>query len=1009
MAGLDSAAPAGAVYGRGPARPPVKRKPPGNANSKAAGERTLSDIAAGIPKTHGEKRRTRKNQSGLAKISESAEWELSSSAAAGSRGGDAGDEFEEVWAEAGLLEPAPANAATDAPASAQVEEQGDDGIEIFIGDADDDSEEEAPHISGQNVAEPPAAVVGEHSLGAAENGQPQDLKRPKAPSEAAPGHHPHHLHASASGGKAKDGQKDITEESTGVGARTGLDVELEKETVQIFLEDGDDSDDDDDIREPSSQDADLTQKASLNTEKKTKGDQNSVGHMAGWSDLLKATEPKISSSGAGAHRMAEAAEEAQVASASSEDEDEDEQEDEEEDDSEVLSGATVPLKHHQGVSHLPAARMDEKNGHGEGDGHSTRAHSDPEQSGSRSTMSTAQHPPAAKQQRPTPDLFAAMGDAVAQVEAGNAGTHAGTHTHGDQREPAMRSPRTLPTFDQIKASSANASASPGTSQLGQSQSTTPGRPWTCSVCTLINDATSHTCSACDASRSEATPAQPTPQKLGLLEMMDSAVQDTEAVNIDFEDEVDDFDDASKVIRESHPPEVAGQEDKAQASFDRTADARRAASGMTAQLLSSSNGGAAPLEPPKSKQRIVGKADVVDQFLKQPPKEDKENRPVADGSKFNMGPGLGGLRKAYDSGVAAGGGRVEQVSLPVASSRPKAPEETAEEESPQAGLESEWDDVGARTEVMQKEAQENYGKAVAVEDVSCQPISYKEVYQWILQLDVDYDVLRPYNQDPEDGGVRCGCLSKPRGGIPGLPATAQKEKDLLLFLKCTDFDFNNITHFRMLRTIYTKLTRNKSCASIGRHWEVLGFQAGDPRTDLNRSGGVLNVVQLFYFLSQHFEILKAAWLLSQDEQQNFPLACISIAITKMVVDAFLAGQLSSICKKSSPRGVLETINKLHTAGLYHFYSQWRHLKRTIRDTEQTYKEVSALLTRKPAKLLDLLVQGVESERARQDPSKLEFTNLDFGAAGGSGGAQSSKKAKAPLVPKRLRNYHDESGG
>lgn len=33
-----------------------------------------------------------------------------------------------------------------------------------------------------------------------------------------------------------------------------------------------------------------------------------------------------------------------------------------------------------------------------------------------------------------------------------------------------------------------------------------------------------------------------------------------------------------------------------------------------------------------------------------------------------------------------------------------------------------------------------------------------------------------------------------------------------------------------------------CPSIGRHWEVLGFQGGDPRTDLNRSGGLLNVLQ-----------------------------------------------------------------------------------------------------------------------------------------------------------------------
>merc|ERR1719464_1345004 len=121
---------------------------------------------------------------------------------------------------------------------------------------------------------------------------------------------------------------------------------------------------------------------------------------------------------------------------------------------------------------------------------------------------------------------------------------------------------------------------------------------------------------------------------------------------------------------------------------------------------------------------------------------------------------------------------------------------------------------------------------------------------------------------------------------------------------------------MLRTLYTKLTRNKMCPSIGLHWEVLGFQHTDPRTDLNRSGGVLNVLHLFFFVSHHFELLKAAYLLAQDTEQNFPLACVSISITRMVLEGFFAGRLSTLCNNSD---VLDATCRVYAGGLFHFYS------------------------------------------------------------------------------------------
>merc|ERR1719183_415532 len=149
----------------------------------------------------------------------------------------------------------------------------------------------------------------------------------------------------------------------------------------------------------------------------------------------------------------------------------------------------------------------------------------------------------------------------------------------------------------------------------------------------------------------------------------------------------------------------------------------------------------------------------------------------------------------------------------------------------------------------------------------------------------------------------------------------------------------MTHFRMLRTVYTKLTLHKWCPSIGSHWEVLGFQAGDPRTDLNRSGGVLNVLHLFFFLTHHLELAKACFQLSQDDHQHFPFACISINITSLVIESLSAGRLSALCNKGNgDQEALELTCRLHSPVLAYFCSRWRTQKRSIQHTEQTRNEI-----------------------------------------------------------------------
>jgi hypothetical protein len=323
----------------------------------------------------------------------------------------------------------------------------------------------------------------------------------------------------------------------------------------------------------------------------------------------------------------------------------------------------------------------------------------------------------------------------------------------------------------------------------------------------------------------------------------------------------------------------------------------------------------------------------------------------------------------------------------------------------ANMEAEWNAVAERTAEMAAKAEREKANAGAVrlEDPSVSSIAWREVQQWIMAVRILPEVLQPL-RDEEMDHVSCGCMARRRSvsDVPGLDRKLSAEKDLVLMMKMTKFDFNETVHARMLRTMYFKLTRNKVCGTIGGHWEVMGFQHTDPRTDLNRSNGVLNIIHMFWFCTRHCNIFKSAFTLAQDAEQNYPLACVCVNITQMVMTAFFSGALSSLCN-SGERGVFDTLCCVFAGGLFHFYSQWRSQKRTIRDTDQTFKEVEQLVTRRPAKLLDALAKGAAELKAKSDPSRLEFSNLEFGA---SRPARPQAAGAQGALPARLRNYQHE---
>lgn len=164
----------------------------------------------------------------------------------------------------------------------------------------------------------------------------------------------------------------------------------------------------------------------------------------------------------------------------------------------------------------------------------------------------------------------------------------------------------------------------------------------------------------------------------------------------------------------------------------------------------------------------------------------------------------------------------------------------------------------------------------------------------------------------------------------------EERDAIFKIGKLKLDIKNIKHAEFMITLWMKLTNNEcECDKTGSHWQQIGFQGNDPSTDI-RGSGLLGILQIFYIIHTYNHLITKIYLLSIDQNQNFPLIIVSFKITQIVIQLLRSCLIYNEINKN--KSVIFTINEIYVALFYQFYLKWKNNIRTIIDFDKTYKEL-----------------------------------------------------------------------
>ncbi|KXZ51907.1 hypothetical protein GPECTOR_11g35 [Gonium pectorale] len=273
-----------------------------------------------------------------------------------------------------------------------------------------------------------------------------------------------------------------------------------------------------------------------------------------------------------------------------------------------------------------------------------------------------------------------------------------------------------------------------------------------------------------------------------------------------------------------------------------------------------------------------------------------------------------------------------------------------------------------------------------------PLTYHEALLYFMAMDVSATRGSVASTLPPPPGFfsRLLCL-----GPPDLRPTQLRDQLLqLLCLAKLTFDNEQVMHVRLLGSVFSAFTGMQGGAAgktpdqprFGGHWADVGFQGQDPATDL-RGCGMLGLVQLFYLPQWSGEgaakarrgcvvpgwgglvgmagdylgepvpssdvffsdpPLPPIYRLSRHPVQEFPLAIVSLNVTKWTLQALRSGTLN---RAANSRGSMVEAAQLFYAGaMATFYSTWLKGGKTMADSGHVLRELENLAAKKPGLIL-----------------------------------------------------------
>lgn len=164
----------------------------------------------------------------------------------------------------------------------------------------------------------------------------------------------------------------------------------------------------------------------------------------------------------------------------------------------------------------------------------------------------------------------------------------------------------------------------------------------------------------------------------------------------------------------------------------------------------------------------------------------------------------------------------------------------------------------------------------------------------------------------------------------------QERDEIFGSACLSFDWSNISHERVIFTLYKSFTGDQlSPARFGSHWEMLGFQANDPSTDL-RGAGLLGLLQLLALVESYPDVALKVYRLANHSEQHFPLAIVSFQFTAVVL--LMLRQHRLMGESARQKSMWQAVNQFHSALIYRFYILWKAGSHTIKDFASIKQQV-----------------------------------------------------------------------